>query len=258
MSFDPAPAVYLCLKCGPRRPGRLDPIAMTIDHGRAPSPREVHVNVRRAGVAMTEPVLNFRRGSAALREMRPATVFQAVHVSLFPRNPGETTIRFHELIEPNPRDPERPTFFVEISLSRRKKRPRIGSALFQPGPESPELLNTERMFSSDRAFSAVDLQNPVSFPKVGSLEEPDLMSAEPAMISDSKNRSIALRFDDRKERPYLLYFQVLIGLFARRFRAFRGLYTLRTLTNSPRKRLFFAHVFYMYGLFVHEYCITHK
>ena len=145
---------------------------------------------------MTEPVLNFRRGSAALREMRPATVFQAVHVSLFPRNPGETTIRFHELIEPNPRNSERPTFLVEIPLSRRKKRPRISSALFQPGPESPELLDTKRVLPSDRPFSAVDPQNPVSLPKIGSLEEPDLMRAEPAMISNSKNRSIALRFDD--------------------------------------------------------------
>jgi hypothetical protein len=74
------------------------------------------------------------------------------------------------------------------------------------------------------------------------------MRPEAAMVGNPENRAIALTFDDGKERAYLLYFQVLEGLFSSEVSVLRGLYTLRTLYNSPRKGTFFAHIFNRTGV----------
>lgn len=84
------------------------------------------------------------------------------------------------------------------------------------------------------------------------------MRPEPPMVGNAENSAIALRFDDGKELPYLLYFQVLKGLFSSLFRFSLELNTLSTLNNSTRKGPFFAHVFALYKLFVPEFCITNK
>ena len=76
---------------------------------------------------MSEPILNLRRGSAALRQMRSAGMLQRMHVSFRSLNAGELAITFHELIEPDPRNPL-------STLPRGKKRTWKSSTLFQPGP----------------------------------------------------------------------------------------------------------------------------
>jgi hypothetical protein len=82
------------------------------------------------------------------------------------------------------------------------------------------------------------------------------MRPEAAMIGNAKNRPIALTFDDRKEALYLLYFQVLKGLFALRVAPRVELYTPGRLFNLCGKPLFFAHIFASLRLTVQELCTT--
>jgi hypothetical protein len=138
---------------------------------------------------VSEPVLNGGRGFAALREMSSAGMFESVHVSFIRSDAGKPAILFHELIQPNPRDSLR-------TLPRGKKRARLRSAIFHPGPQNSQLFITEGMLTGNRTFPAPNVENTIPVIEVRHLQESDFMSPEPAMVSNPENSPIALAFDD--------------------------------------------------------------